>query len=247
MNVLCYVPVAPKTPRIYARTIQSIFRAKINNTIPIVFGREDYPTTGKYQNICDKHNEARRLCLEAGFDGVLFIENDMIVPENVFQIIRPDLDVVYGLYVSRHGLLKWLAYTHLGEEGGLSLSQDPERARSSWGSVIETKGVGMGCTYISRSVLERIEFRCDPSERVADDWLFSLDCQAAGIRQFHDLGVVCGHMKPDGQVIWPDIDSEGLYKIEYPAIANPVQVTPDQPFQLEVKGFTTEVIHGRAH
>lgn len=245
MNVLTYVPLAPRTPRIYARTIASIFKARWPSSMPIIFGREDEPKESKYANIVKKHNEARALCLRGGYDGLMLVENDMILPEDTFEkLCRPDFDVMYGLYVGRHGWQKWLAFFYITDHGGVSFSDDKERALDAWGKVKVTQGVGMGCTFINRHVLEKIEFRYDPHELVADDWLFSLDCIKHGFSQAHDFSVVCGHMKPRGEILWPDITSEGLYTIEYPDTTEIVPVTPDKPYTFEVKGFTTEVIHG---
>ena len=48
-----------------------------------------------------------------GFDALLLVENDMILPPDaLLKMAAVDADVVYGLYVNRHGWRKWLAYTY---------------------------------------------------------------------------------------------------------------------------------------
>lgn len=112
-----------------------------------------------------------------------------------------------------------------------------------WGKVAETKGVGMGCTLIHRNVLEAIEFRNAPNDEVADDWLFSLDCVEHGFKQMHDFGVVCGHIMPDGNVVWPNPQSPGGYDVE---ICNPQlirRVDDKNPLKVDVNGMNTVFVY----
>lgn len=217
-RVLVYCPVAPSTPKIFGRTMQSIFAMHWTGPLDVVFGREDEPERRGYLNVLDKYNRARDLFLAGPYDAMLTVEADMIVPEVTLErLTRVDADVAYGLYCSRHGRYQWLAYLHLIERAGVSITVKPDLMRESWGRVIETRGVGLGCTLIWRHVLERIPFRC-PDVKVANDWYFSLDCQQAGFVQKTDCGVVCGHitMEPSPRVIWPTIDDpERHYRFEF--------------------------------
>ncbi len=195
MKVLIYCPLNPKTPRVFARTITSIFNLDWPHPMEIVFGKDDEPVSKPYNNLTEKYNRARQMTLDGGYDALLTIEADMIVPpDTVKRLAAVDADVAYGLYVSRHGRLIWLAFTAVSEHAGTSISVVPEQARASWGKVIETKGVGMGCTFIHRHVLEAIEFRHPPTT-FANDWYFSLDCMEHGFVQKHDMGCVCGHIQ----------------------------------------------------
>lgn len=216
-KILIYCPIAPATPKVYARTLTSLFRMEWDEPMPIVFGRNDRPAGSKYQDIAAKHNEARRMVLDGGYDALLLVENDMILPPDTLRKLNAvDADVVYGLYVNRHGWRKWLAYTYLDAGGGVSLSEDKPRARAAWGSIMPTVGVGMGCTLIRRHVLERLKFWVPDGEQVADDWQFSLDCQRYGFRQMHDLSVHCGHIVPgNAHILWPDIGNDDLFRVEW--------------------------------
>jgi hypothetical protein len=49
----------------------------------------------------------------------------------------------------------------------------------------------------------------------ANDWTFALDCQAAGVRQMHHLGVTCGHILPDGRTVWPALDAQDWASYRY--------------------------------
>lgn len=161
--------------------------------------------TEKNDNITYKYNTARKMALDGGYDALFTVEADMILPPLALErMTRIEADVVYGLYVSRHGKHPWLAFSRVTPEirGSKSFDEYPDLMQAAWGRAVETVGVGMGCTLIWRHVLEAIPFR-NTDELIANDWYFSLDLQAGGYMQKHDCGVVCGHIEGD-RVYWPD-------------------------------------------
>jgi len=203
----------------------------------LLFLRDDVPLGGErtingYDNVCEKYQWARRVALDGGYDALLTVEADMIVPEHTLaRLSQVDADVAYGLYASRHGRTQWVCATELGKMTAQWLSQDHYRAKQAWGQVIESGGVGMGCTFIRRRVLEAIPFRREPG-LLANDWYFALDVREAGYRQVHDLGVVCGHItgKPSPRIIWPDVTARNLVRVEYMEPGLPVEPEPeDEP------------------
>lgn len=217
MKVLLYSPLNPTVPRVYARTLQGIITQDWPFPMEIVFGKHDQ-TNGQhaYDNLIDKHNQARRMALEGGYDALFLVEADMVIPQNaLLRLAAIDTDVAYGLYVSRHGSHQWLAFSSLRDHTGKSIDRDRRYCAQVWGKVIETKGVGMGCTLIRRNVLEKIEFTRRGS--CADDWYFSLDCIEAGFTQKHDLGVVCGHIlgSNGAGTAWPNIHKQEMVEIEH--------------------------------
>ena len=220
MRVLAYVPLAPQTPKIYSRTLLGLFRMNWPHPIDYVFGRQDHKPLHKeaaYNEITDKFNRARDIALNGDYDAMLTVESDVILPPLALErMSRVDADVVYGLYVSRHGNHQWLAASRLDERTADYLSDDLEFCRQAWGEVVDTVGVGMGCTLIHRPVLERIRFRRREG-LLANDWYFALDCQTTGFKQAHDLGVVCGHMEahPSPRIYWPNPEELMGYSIEY--------------------------------
>lgn len=219
-RVMIYCPLAPETPGIQPQTLSSIFALDWPDPAEIVFGKEDldgHPGWVKgNQNITRKYNQAREMALSGGYDALLTIEADMIVPRQTLKrLAGVEADVAYGLYVSRHGRHPWLAFSEITPEirGSASMGETWQERERLWGQVVETRGVGMGCTLIWRHVLEAIEFRV-LDEMVANDWYFSVDLQERGFVQKHDCGVVCGHM--EGYLTyWPDI-AHG-YRVDEPA------------------------------
>lgn len=211
MNVLVYCPLRPGDPRAEPEAIASILDLDWSGPLEIVFGKEDRKRGPKDEleanrNITRKYNTARNMALSGGFDALMTIEADMIVPPNALRrLSEVEADIAYGLYVSRHGRHPWLTLSKVTEDvrGSQGLGETWEERSRMWGEVVETAGVGLGCTLIHRQVLERIQFRCE-DKYIANDWYFSVDARAAGFSQKHDCSVVCGHIQ-GYQTFWPDI------------------------------------------
>lgn len=160
------------------------------------------------QSVLEKFQNGRRLFLAGDYDAMLTIEYDNIVPSDALQkLSKVDADVAYGLYCARVSP-RWLAFWRLFENSGITYSKDEPTAESAWGNVIETQGVGFGCTLIHRHVLESIPFRIVNGHPCANDWHFSLDCIKAGYRQKHDCSVIVGHIISQNprEVVWPIAD-----------------------------------------
>lgn len=211
-HVLVYCPLAPVGTRIYDRTYQSIMDLHWYAPLDIVWGRQDMEKhPGDYggkHNLMEKYRQARRLALSGGYDALLTVESDMIIPRLTLErLTRLDADIAYGLYCSRHMNHPWLAFSEIDDNFvGETFSNDPDLCLAAWGNAVDSYGIGMGCTLIWRRVLERIDFRC-PDMAVANDWFLALDAKEAGFRQVHDCGVVCGHIDnstpADPVIYWP--------------------------------------------
>jgi hypothetical protein len=172
-----------------------------------------YPDDGDggRTNIVAKHNEARSVVLGQGYDYMLSVEDDMVIPPDALHrllaVCEGGADVAYGLYVFRRPPFSWSATLALDPEQmvGYPLSSHKPTMVRDWGRVVDVDGVGFGCTLIARRVLEHLRFRVDWSrphpggEWSHDDWYFALDCVAAGFVQRCDLGCVCGHIHPTSE------------------------------------------------
>ena len=169
----------------------------------------------RYDLVTIKYAKARLYALENGYDAIWTTEYDMIMPNNALRLLyEVESDITYGLYCWRWKPYYWSSYIYLDQYKGISISQNARIARDSWGKVVDSCGVGHGCTLIHRSALERMVFRRE-GEPCAD-WFMSLDAQRLGLKQKSHLGVVCGHMSytPTPTVIWPDPSSDDLFRIE---------------------------------
>ena len=242
MRILAITPTHPDYG-IRAQTATSIQAALMAYDGPVdwMVSSGDNPHPLAFENVTHQHNRARRFALDNGYDALLSIEADMVVPaDTISRLIDCDADIAYGLYVFRQKLKRWSAYNTLTLWGGesVSLNHNGSGARAAWGKIVDVAGLGMGCTLICRKVLERFEFRLhdgrhswiqeeyaadfktlglDPYQElkgmVSDDYLLALDAQHYGLSQRANLGLVCGHIV-DGGVMWPDPDADKFYRVD---------------------------------
>lgn len=211
MKVLVVTPVqrlANGKPLFFPRAMESIYDLHYS-------GQVDYFTpTGNdlyeaNENVGRKYAVSRDFLLAQDYDAMLTIESDMIVPPDALERLAGiEADVIYGLYVLRHGKKQWNAYTEVKVREGKSLVENPEKARSLYGQVVEVAGISFGCTLIHRRVLEAVPFRWRTHTHT--DWIFAMDVAYAGGLQVSHLGVHCGHITGD-KVLWPSIDTPELY------------------------------------
>ena len=226
MKILLFCPLNPDrdhkgspTVQLFGRTNQSIFRQDYP-LIDMWFSKGDNPffdNNGRH-NIAHNYQKARRFVLDNGYDYLFTVEADMIIPPDALtRLLACESDVAYGLYCFKN-TSSWSAWIQLDMDGGRSLRKEPAIAKAMWGKVIDVAGVGLGCTLISRNVLEVLDFRVDDTRpSLHNDWCFAYDCQQEGFRQVCDLGCVCGHisLKPSPRVIWPDPDMPRMYRNDF--------------------------------
>lgn len=212
MKVLLFCP----TYRLEPETVDSIMRLDpAGHELDIMFTRHNGHKLGSV-NIMHNYHKGRQVVLDGGYDAMLTVESDMIVPADALaKLAAVDADIACGLYVHRHtpagapacwSALSWDENT---TEPEFWLNWENYRAFDAWGKVIRVSGGGLGCTLIRRHVLERIDFRlvvwkgrliCD-----ADNWIHH-DAIKLGYTIKCDMTAICGHKRPDGVVLWPTPD-----------------------------------------
>ncbi len=240
MIILCFTPLHPDYG-IYPETLASIMALEHDDVLDRHFASGDNPFDQGWENVTYHHNQARRMVLAGGYDALLSIEADMVVPPDaISKLIDANADIAYSLYVGRHKPNRWMAYKSLGMWGGASVSLDytGKDARAAWGNIIDVAGVGMGCTLIHRSVLEQLQFRLhdgnhswiqeeyaddfralgtnpyeERKQMVCDDYLLAMDAQHYGLSQRANMSLVCGHIDNDS-ILWPDPEARKFYRTE---------------------------------
>jgi len=165
------------------------------------------------QNIQLAYEKMRQTALKMGYDKVWVVESDTIPPRDALaKLDAVGAPVVGGLYGLRHGA----AATNLckinaqSQETGQGVHWDEVKAH--WGELMEVGGTCMGCVLIERAVLDGFCFIT--GERFAPDMPFANYCIKHGIRQVAHLGVVCGHKKSNGDIIWPDNTTRLGYRVD---------------------------------
>lgn len=169
-----------------------------------------------YDQITYKYQVARAVALAEGYDALMTVEYDNIVPPDALtRLAAVDADIAYGLYCCRRKFSRWLAFSETFDNSGTTLTKNPETARAAWGQVVETQGVGLGCTLIHRRVLKAIPMRREATHPACNDWFLALDAKRLGFRQAHDCGCVVGHIVANNpeRRLWPQGD-EPFYWVE---------------------------------
>lgn len=175
-----------------------------NNPRPITgVSKEDH------ENTLFQYQLARRLMLDGGYDALFTVEHDMIIPEDALvKMVNTKADVVYGLYLFRHGkpVLNCLRAVR-ARWVDMSISFFPDlRKRGFKQGWLECSGAGYGCTLIHRRVLEKLEFRRSKEGHPSSDIPLAVDCLRNNFKQICRFDVQCGHIKSDGQVLWPTLE-----------------------------------------
>ena len=219
MRVLVFCPLHPEYPHLWGRTVQGIFRLDWPYPLEWLFKANDNPHDNGKDNITHNYNAARQAALSGGYDALLSIESDVIVPSDALsRLAELEADIGYSLYCWRRGRYRWSAYTELNNTTGKSICEGPDRGRESWGRAMDVAGVGLGCTLIKRRVLESLEFRVEERTKahISCDWWFAIDAVKMGFSQRADLGIVCGHASytPTPRIIWPTNEGQQHYRIE---------------------------------
>ena len=153
-----------------------------------------------HRNVLAKYQRARAMAMDGGYDALVTVEHDMVLPEYALtRLAATPGDVIYGTYVLRHGsnVLNLFKYTN-GRNLGQSLSLHREdlaaMRRVGQGRVA---GVGWGCTLIRRHVLEAIPLHDDQGQNPAGDLAFAAECNRAGLMSIGLLDVACWHIEGD--------------------------------------------------
>lgn len=161
-----------------------------------------------HRNVLAQYRRGRERCLADGYDALLTVEHDMVLPDNAVQELADTPgDVVYGVYLFRWGAFVLNAFEYVGQRNiGESLSLHPRKAQAAMrAGTVRVSGCGWGCTLLRRRALERIEFPETYPENPAYDIRFAQLAVRAGLEMYANFRVLCGHKYRD-MVMWPDLD-----------------------------------------
>lgn len=204
MKILVFCP----TYRLESETVDAIFRQEWDDVMDVMFSRWNPP--GNDRNvILWQYSRAEGLLKTRQYDALFCVESDVIPPPDALQkLVALEKDVANGLYMFRRGppvanSIRYIEGCSWPDQSYSLIDQGREMA-TVWGKTIRVSGLGLGCSLIRRHVFESVHFRA--SDTTHCDWGFAADCLQRGYEMWCDMSVVCGHKKPDGEILWPTID-----------------------------------------
>lgn len=212
-----------------------------------VVGLDNPYPLGAHRNVLHQYQQARHLFLASGADALLFVEHDNVLPDattaqRLYDTALPDgrpADVVYGVYLLRHGMKVLNAWRYEGDRNlGQSLTLFPEELRRAreGGRPVRVSGAGFGCILIRRPIVERFPFHDGGDQQLSPDVPFAIDVLHAGVVSLARFDVACDHW--DGDVRWP-AEGEG--------ITDMVKVTALQTVNVLVDGRVMHLERGEPY
>lgn len=221
MRVLIFVPRSKAHPE----SIASILALQYRGEYSILFDHEgNEGDDHRFAKITRKAERIRQLAIAQGYDALVSIEDDQVVPPDTIErlvrcVRREGADVVYGLSVWRERPERWTAALELSEPNHHRLlSEDIARATATWGRVIDIAGVHMGCTLMTERALTSVTFeRRGPH---CYDYYAACDWQRLGIKQVVDTRLLVGHITEWGTA-YPALNPPHMHRIEHATIATP--------------------------
>lgn len=205
-DILICVPLRPSHPHIDLSTQQSIDALQWHGRLDVLHlgsvGGKNH-----YDDLADKLNWGKEVTLAGGYDAMLIVEADMLLPKTaLLGLSGGDCDIAYGTYCSRRNGHPWLVFGALQGDAYTFLPVDELRA----GGWVQTAGVGTGCTLIHASALEYLTFR---GGEHSPDWALAQDAASEGMMQMHNLDVLCGHRIDALHVVYPDAAAPSMHRI----------------------------------
>ena len=212
MRLLVYTPAYAGGPLAECRG--SVLGQRYDDRWEWVVDDDDPFPTPDHRNVLAKYQRARAKALAEGFDALVTVEHDMVLPVDALEkLSETAAPVVFGTYTLRHGshVLNTWRYENR-RNFGMSLSLYPHELRIlRRAGVGRVSGVGWGCTLIRRDVLERAPF-VDDGQCMAGDLPFASWCLAEDVLMLARFDVECGHVE-DGKILMP-YETTDLVKVE---------------------------------
>ena len=214
MRILVAVPTFES---IYPDTFKSIYELD-------PYGNELHFDFVRGYDCATARNRIAQKTLDGGFDYVLMVDNDVVLPSDVIKSLTDDLtDVCLGYYAHRdtdniyRGRVSvcklyqpdGIRYFNYPLESEYSATELHE-LRDGGTYKIQIHGGGMGCAFIKAEIFRRLKYpwydwvnyKDDNRGMLSEDLYFCEQCRQEGIPVFTDSRAGCGHMLR--RVQWPE-------------------------------------------
>jgi len=157
-------------------------------------------------------NKCASTMMEGGYDYILFIDQDVIVPpDTIRRLTAHNCDIVGGIYRQKMPPQNWCMFKKSQDVHGA----DTKVPIVPTGDLIEVDYIGTGCLLISRKVFQKIAFPwfkwavdiLTPNG-VSEDFWFCNNAQEVGFKIWADTSLKCGH------VVTAILDETGFSKTQ---------------------------------
>ena len=177
-----------------------------------IIDTDDPFPTPDHRNVLAKYKRARQRALDGGFDALVTVEHDNVLPINALELLAGTVrlegqavGVVYAPYVLRHSAYVLSTWQYCGPNNlGMPLGLYPEElAGYRKAGVGRISGCGWGCTLIWRSTLKRVPFHDGNGQNPPGDLVFAKDCLQAGVMAVGRFDCPVGHYTDEGRLLRP--------------------------------------------
>jgi len=159
--------------------------------------------------ICDARNKAVKIAIEGDYDYLVFIDDDMVVPDNfIIRMKEEDKDIFSALSVSRDGENQVKVFKKVTFINGKVATRYEHIANEDLEKgIVEIGAVGMACTGIKREVFKNIyektlglcfhfrdEIIGDMRLYLSEDLDFCDKANQLGYKIFVDTSLLTGHI-----------------------------------------------------
>lgn len=149
--------------------------------------------------IYDARDEIARYAVDNGYDGVLYVDSDMVFSaEDLKRLISHNADICTGLYVTRHGEGTNVLYSKIITRRRFPFRSPKLIVDNAISGYSHVAACGFGFCLIKCSVLKsmfkRYKSLFEPKWGVGEDIAFCIRAKKCGYQIYADRDVKLGHI-----------------------------------------------------
>ena len=141
-------------------------------------------------------NEIAKRALEGGYDYVLMVDSDIVLPKcALIRLLQDGKPAVFGVYPRKY--VDFVEVIKYGAPWEWNVFSNEESKRDD---VVEVKAVGFGCALLDVDVFRHLNYPYfkyeiyEGGSHLSEDYYFCRIAMEAGYGIFADFGVRCGHI-----------------------------------------------------
>lgn len=210
MKTLIAIPCMDQVPALFA---QSLATMRMVGECQIAFQIGSLIYTSR--------DDLARYAMKEGFDYVLWLDSDMVFPEDFHErmfktLTENNLDILSGIYYKRKPPYSPVIFDKMQLKGKI---WDYSWLEDVPDSLFEVGACGFGCVLLKTEVLMSVQLKhgylFHPMQNGGEDVAFCVRARDCGYKIMCDPSIVCGHV---GNVVITDT----LYK-QYRSLSDTIK------------------------